>query len=641
MCLALKVRNDFSSIFLFSSPFLFSGNFLLSISFSFFDINNFICDCSRPAQPEPKGLLVHAKVLYAMVAKLFSSDRLYQYQPLLEGQIRLFRLQPANEACLRLELKTVELDDPSRPAFTALSYTWDNQAPSYPCYVDGGGLLLVTRNVELFLRQFYYNRVFGLRSVVDVTSWLWIDGLCVNQGNISERNTQVSMMKDIYIAADSITIWLGDPTAETERAFEYIRALQVAANGPDKTMPAPSALEDVIGRGYWRRSWVLQEATTPKPADKQIVLCGPHHVTLSNVMRAVERHYTGDYTGDYSGNAQAIYNLQAMMTLRAYDDTSIAFSDILPLIGMLRASDFRDRLFAPSQLCRDLGGFVADYSLSDEDVKLRFAVQNITQTGTLDILTYSGKRVPRHYSNSRPTDPTPSWVPPWILDNLHTFQRVWDFLNFEPTQLTRQIEPQSVDPDTVKLLTQGVLPLSCYCIGFFHPKIEKGLSKDRTSDFNVLCKNPVTARGYSEHPGGYVNGSAIWRAVAPFIDHETFVWDFPSHVFCAAGTQHLLVLRERHRPPSSKLRNRGIVNSAARWEFLGACLLTETKGPRTFAKLEVLREVCSKTAWNDSLESLERKCSLYEAWHQSWDEIGIEKLTKANCKAKWTRLLVE
>lgn len=40
--------------------------------------------------------------------------------------------------------------------------------------------------------------------------YLWADGICINQGNIAERNHQVTLMGDIYGRASKVLAHLGD-----------------------------------------------------------------------------------------------------------------------------------------------------------------------------------------------------------------------------------------------------------------------------------------------------------------------------------------------------------------------------------------------------------------------------------------------
>ncbi|KAK2057545.1 hypothetical protein LY76DRAFT_657086, partial [Colletotrichum caudatum] len=48
---------------------------------------------------------------------------------------------------------------------------------------------------------------------------LWADALCINQKDVPGRNQQVRMMGDIYAAARSAVIWLGEEPGEVEMSF--------------------------------------------------------------------------------------------------------------------------------------------------------------------------------------------------------------------------------------------------------------------------------------------------------------------------------------------------------------------------------------------------------------------------------------
>ena len=55
---------------------------------------------------------------------------------------------------------------------------------------------------------------------------LWIDALCIDQKNVSERNHQVQRMANIYGQALHVFAWVGTGTeGGTKRAFTYLRDL--------------------------------------------------------------------------------------------------------------------------------------------------------------------------------------------------------------------------------------------------------------------------------------------------------------------------------------------------------------------------------------------------------------------------------
>lgn len=81
-----------------------------------------------------------------------------------------------------------------------------------------GQEVLVTQNCEAALRQLR-NKSRNIR--------IWIDALCINQQNISERNQQVRMMEEIYQKAKHVRIWLNTPASGTWRLIGFRLALKM------------------------------------------------------------------------------------------------------------------------------------------------------------------------------------------------------------------------------------------------------------------------------------------------------------------------------------------------------------------------------------------------------------------------------
>ena len=82
--------------------------------------------------------------------------------------------------------------------FATLSYVWGPPAPQCRIQVNGDEIG-IGRNLETALR--YYRHA----------GWnmpLWVDALCINQGDLSERSAQVRFMDDIYSAAADTFVFL-------------------------------------------------------------------------------------------------------------------------------------------------------------------------------------------------------------------------------------------------------------------------------------------------------------------------------------------------------------------------------------------------------------------------------------------------
>jgi len=134
---------------------------------------------------------------------------MYQYTPLQHPDwIRLLILHPGEfESPIQIDLGQVEGVDDLQ--YEALSYTWatedgdSRQSSQITC--QNGKTLLVTKNCELALRY--------LRKT-DLSRFLWVDAICINQEDNRERGHQVERMRDIYANATEVLIWLGESSRE-------------------------------------------------------------------------------------------------------------------------------------------------------------------------------------------------------------------------------------------------------------------------------------------------------------------------------------------------------------------------------------------------------------------------------------------
>ena len=127
----------------------------------------------------------------------------FKYERLESNQIRLFRLQPYGIAKpLSGSLETICLQDDNgslSTRFEALSYFWGNEAAYRTLLLDNTSFS-IKPNLEDALRELSKGKVERL---------LWIDAICINQADLSERNEQVRMMSKIYGQAERVIIWMG------------------------------------------------------------------------------------------------------------------------------------------------------------------------------------------------------------------------------------------------------------------------------------------------------------------------------------------------------------------------------------------------------------------------------------------------
>src|SRR5438045_761334 len=123
------------------------------------------------------------------------SSNSFRYLP-LDPQLREIRLLTLSsgrpDEPLQCHLYTTCLT--TRPIYKALSYVWGDPASSK---TPGNILILdgypfpVTTNLRSALR--HLRPPAGGNSIC-----LWVDAVCINQGDPDERSQQVTLMRDIY-----------------------------------------------------------------------------------------------------------------------------------------------------------------------------------------------------------------------------------------------------------------------------------------------------------------------------------------------------------------------------------------------------------------------------------------------------------
>lgn len=139
----------------------------------------------------------------------------YEYEP-LDGPnaIRLIAIQPAVDVRDLLDIVIFHASLNDSPDYAALSYVWNDEEPWRLVDCNSSYSILVTPNCYAALTR------LRLRKKLQI---LWVDAICINQADIRERNSQVSMMIDIYRSADRTFVWLGDNDSGSDRALDFAR----------------------------------------------------------------------------------------------------------------------------------------------------------------------------------------------------------------------------------------------------------------------------------------------------------------------------------------------------------------------------------------------------------------------------------
>ncbi|QDS74168.1 hypothetical protein FKW77_001761 [Venturia effusa] len=194
----------------------------------------------------------------------------FKHRPIdLEGpSFRLLGLFKYNTSGIHGELFDAWLD--GGIPYEALSYTWGS-SEKFSHIILNGCRMDITKNLWVILN--------------DLESWetdriLWIDAICIDQGNHKERGHQIDQMGKIYRQAEEVIIWLGHSTVETNIAMEFMQSLHVQHDsaaidkpiwGLDQDSGVIRGFSELFKRPWFRRIWILQEVAN---ARKATIACG-------------------------------------------------------------------------------------------------------------------------------------------------------------------------------------------------------------------------------------------------------------------------------------------------------------------------------------------------------------------------------
>ncbi|RTE78456.1 hypothetical protein BHE90_007051 [Fusarium euwallaceae] len=130
------------------------------------------------------------------------------YNDLDANSIRLLCLNdPISSGNISGSLVTVQLQD--APAYFTLSYCWGTEECSVAIQINGFTFYLspsLAAAIHRLQELGAEGRALGHDTLA---KWVWIDKICINQDDPSERGRQVQLMGSIFFRAVRTLIWLG------------------------------------------------------------------------------------------------------------------------------------------------------------------------------------------------------------------------------------------------------------------------------------------------------------------------------------------------------------------------------------------------------------------------------------------------
>jgi hypothetical protein len=326
-------------------------------------------------------------IVYPRAKKKILSNNSYVYTSLIGtiDTIRVVRLKAGSRGdVIKCDLCCGRLSDLE---FEALSYVWGVGLMPHTIHVAGKPFY-VTSNLYSALKELRHP---------EHERTIWIDAICINQQDNVEKSSQVQMMRDIYAKASKVVVWLGNAAKDTSLTFDLVRQCHMADTDTIDTlwMDRTSSLQRksirhefarIFMYEWWKRSWIIQEVVV---GHNVVMQRGPHHVEW-NALQTVVTHTTfREIVLDGLKAPLFAMVVQGLRTEERADEPVLpTLLDLVYNFRFQSATFGSDKIYALLGLPRSDNSslLIPDYSLSPEEVFLRFTVFCIEQYKDLTIL---------------------------------------------------------------------------------------------------------------------------------------------------------------------------------------------------------------------------------------------------------------
>lgn len=231
-------------------------------------------------------------------------------------------------------LAVFNIEDSTRPDYSAISYAWGPRLPAYTITIEGIACV-IRKNLWNFLEQLARGRLpIG-------NTFMWIDQICIDQKSVAERNHQLGLLSKIYKEAVQVISWLGVRQDQS-----------VLLSFQDHAYPRQA----LFSNRYWSRLWMAQEVML---AQEWIVLHGSVVVYENDIME-----YLLSRDEREIGPATWIRQRQE----HDFCDHPPELKTVLMYFAHLECEDPRDKIYALLALASNRGGVVIDYNSTAADV---------------------------------------------------------------------------------------------------------------------------------------------------------------------------------------------------------------------------------------------------------------------------------
>ncbi|KAE8376750.1 heterokaryon incompatibility protein-domain-containing protein [Aspergillus bertholletiae] len=376
---------------------------------------------------------------------------------LVSNEIRLLTLLPGKwPDPVYCEWSIASLN--AKPKYQALSYVWGRSKHLQPIYLNGSPIH-ITKHLRRALLQ--------LRGDHEAVC-LWVDAVCINQWDDKEKTEQVKMMGRIYAQSQEVVVYLGDAFAPSfsesfnspsdmgddvshtmtpqqcysmstfngvdtglvwRRRMSYRDGsylfcfIQLLADGVDMNSFITGKDRDSLDKvmealrlflsavQWWKRVWVIQEVVTPR---RIMILYGSMIAPWETFVKAADRlhdnpqmeipSFATDDTKILAEFSRRIRSIESIRN-RWQSAEQITLLQLLRQFSGREATDPRDKVYALLGLAKDKPSVEPNYAAQELDVFVDTALDIVSRSGSLDVLTGDFTMKSNHA--------LPSWIPDW------------------------------------------------------------------------------------------------------------------------------------------------------------------------------------------------------------------------------------
>ncbi|KAL7895477.1 heterokaryon incompatibility domain-containing protein [Trichoderma sp. SZMC 28014] len=406
----------------------------------------------------------------------FNSLKSFNYPPVSPSKriFRLVQLLPTKPSIIpgangTIRIRLIEADVDSGINYDALSYAWSlgprYQEPSRQIIVEteqGPCKLYIYPVLEIALRYLVSSQM---------TEYLFIDQISINQRDRDEKSHQVLLMRDIYTKCARTIVWLGAPTEQSDQYFDLVH--KMSQEGILSRVMGPHASQfmhvfdavmdpslqvneqvredrddlldlvqrygdrfpldgfaDVFDRIWFNRLWVIQEACL---APSVVFLCGNRHLCFDCFRSGAlfyniyNTHWVRQLTGAVPPRVlrqrSALLNktdgfIRIFQERKAIHQSGVRLGlhDLLLKYNVnndkkkIGVTLEQDRIFGLLGLAADNDALMAqvDVDYKSNITRMYSQIAGLLLQESIDILLFN--------QYPKKTAGLPSWVPDWAMD---------------------------------------------------------------------------------------------------------------------------------------------------------------------------------------------------------------------------------